>query len=511
MLRPTSSPPIRPTAPIELTGTAARWTARADVPDHVIDALRSIGPIAVDDLTTAECSRDWWPLALHWSLEGQVPARAGVVCRPATAEQVAQIAATCAAGPVPLTVAGGRSGVSGASVPCFGGVVLDITGLSGVVGVDSDSGVVEVMAGTFGPDLESALAPRGLSVGHFPQSFELATVGGWVACRGAGQYSTRYGKIEDMVVGLEVVLADGRVVRTGGAPAAAVGPDLNQLFVGSEGTLGIITRVWLRTHPTPPAERRAAYTFATFADGLDACRRVLRAGATPAVMRLYDAVESMGSGRGGDGTRCTLLVLDEGREPIVGATMAMVATACAGEGGDRPDGGGGRPADEALVAAWLEHRNDTSALQGLTRKGYVVDTMEVAASWSALPSLADYVRAALLTAPHATMASCHLSHSYSDGACLYFTFLAKPPPDQIESTYVALWDIGQRAVFDNGGNLSHHHGVGLNRARFVPEALGGGLDVLAAIKAALDPAGILNPGKLGLASAFGPDPWPQHQ
>src|SRR5690606_31156199 len=127
----------------------------------------------------------------------------------------------------------------------------------------------------FGPDLERVIgAEHGLTVGHFPQSFELATVGGWVACRGAGQHSTRYGKIEDMVVGLEVVLADGRVVRTGGAPAAAVGPDLNQLFVGSEGTLGVITRVWLRAHPTPPAQRRATYWFDSLGDGFEACRRI---------------------------------------------------------------------------------------------------------------------------------------------------------------------------------------------------------------------------------------------
>src|SRR5690606_8617965 len=147
---------------------------------------------------------------------------------------------------VPLTAAGGRSGVCGASVPVHGGVLLDMTALRGVGAVDAVSGIVEVAAGTFGPGLEHELrTDHGLTVGHFPQSFDLATVGGWVACRGAGQYSTRYGKIDRMVAGLEVVLADGRVIRTGGAPAAATGPDLNQLFVGSEGTLGVITRVWL--------------------------------------------------------------------------------------------------------------------------------------------------------------------------------------------------------------------------------------------------------------------------
>ena len=122
-----------------------------------------------------------------------------------------------------------------------------------------------------GPDLESAInSVNGLTVGHFPQSFDLATVGGWVASRGAGQYSTRYGKIEEMVVGLEVVLADGTVMRTGGAPAAAAGPDLTELIVGSEGTLGVITNVWLKAHPLAPAERRAAYIFPSFKDGIEA-------------------------------------------------------------------------------------------------------------------------------------------------------------------------------------------------------------------------------------------------
>lgn len=507
-MTPPAPPPHLPpltSQPIELTGTAARWQGAVEVPTHVVAILRSIAPVSEDAVTTAEYSRDWWPVALHWSLAGQVPARASVVCHPTTTEQVAAIASTCNDHVVPLTVAAGRSGVSGASVPVFGGAVLDITGLHGVIGIDAVSGVAEVRPGTFGADLERVLAGHGLSVGHFPQSFDLATVGGWVACRGAGQYSTRYGKIEDMVVGLEVVLADGQVVRTGGAPAAAVGPDLNHLFIGSEGTLGIITTVWLRSHQTPSAERRAAYTFASFADGVEACRRVLRAGATPAVMRLYDPTESTGAGRGGDGTRCTLLVLDEGDERIVEAMMSVVTDSCLGGSHS------GRPADPSLVATWLEHRNDTAALQGLTRKGYVVDTMEIAAPWSALHELFESVREALLGVPHTTMASCHLSHSYPDGACLYFTFLANPPPDQIESTYVSLWDAGQRAVLHGGGNLSHHHGVGINRSRFVSEALGGGLDVLRSIKAVLDPAGILNPGKLGLESPFGRSPWPVAQ
>ncbi len=490
-----------PTPPIELAGAATRWGHQIDVPVDVLHTLSSIAPTTTevaDPARVADASRDWWPLAMHWALAGEVPNRASVVVRPESVAAVAGVVRTCATAGVPVTAAGGRSGVSGGSVPAHGGVLLDLTGLGGLGEVDERSGLVEVLAGTFGPDLERKLRrDHRLSVGHYPQSFDLATVGGWVACRGAGQYSTRYGKIEDLVAGLEVVLADGSTVRTGGAPAAASGPDLTQLFVGSEGTLGIITRVWLRAHPVPPAERRAAYSFASFGAGIEACRQILRRGATPAVLRLYDEVESA-RGHGGDGRRSVLLVLDEGDPALVAATMAIVAECCTAA----------ETASDELVAAWLEHRNDTSALQALTRKGFVVDTMEIAAPWSQLDELVDAVVGALSAVPHARAASCHLSHSYLDGACLYFTFAATPPAHDVESTYVALWDAGQRAVLAHGGNLSHHHGVGINRGRFVREALGPAYDVLVAVKHALDPAGILNPGKLGLPSPFGSAPWP---
>ncbi len=488
-----------PTAPIELTGSDSRLTATTRQPgDQLVAHLKGICETITSPAATAEASRDWWPLAMHWSLAGSVPQRAGAVCRPSTAEEVAAVLAACSAEGVPVTAVAGRSGVSGASVPVFGGVVLDLTAMQGIIDIDAESGVVEVWAGTFGPELETELRQRcAMTVGHFPQSFDIATVGGWVACRGAGQYSTRYGKIDEMVVGLEVVLADGTVIRTGHGPAAAMGPDLTHLFLGSEGTLGIVTRVWLRAHPVPTHERRAAYTFADFETGIEACRLILRRGATPAVLRLYDAIETQRS-HGGDGSQCVLLVLDEGDIGLVEATLGVVEDECANAS----------PASDDLVERWLVHRNDTNALQALTRKGFVVDTMEIAAPWSRLATIFSEACAALLAVPHARAASCHLSHSYLDGACLYFTFAATPPPDQIEATYVAMWDAGQRAVLAAGGNLSHHHGIGLNRSRFMAESMGSSLDVLQAVKDALDPAGILNPGKLGLSSPFGEVDWP---
>jgi len=484
-------------------------SARVDVDDALAGRLSEVcdSVSALDD-DRAEAGRDWWPLAIGWAAAGAVPSRPALVARPTDTAQVSAVLALCDAARVPVTAAGGRSGVCGASVPLFGGVALDLCGLSGIGDVDDTSLVADLRAGTFGPDVESGLRDgHGLTLGHWPQSMDLSTVGGWLACRGAGQYSNRYGKIEDMVLGLEVVLADGSIVHTGGrGPRSATGPDLTQLFVGSEGTLGVITEGRFRVHPVPGGEGRRAFGFATFADGLDACRRILRRGATPAVLRLYDATES---GRSFDQPATNVLVvLDEADPAVVGATLDVVDQECASA----------VTLDVGHVDRWLTHRNDVSALAPLWRSGVVVDTVEVSARWSALPGLYVAVLDALADVPGTLVASSHQSHAYTDGACLYFTFAGRPPEDVVGDPavrdawigdyYRRAWDEVTRATVSAGGAISHHHGIGLNRGRFLADSLGPAFAVLAGVKDALDPHGILNPGKLGLASPYGPVPWP---
>jgi FAD/FMN-containing dehydrogenase len=194
---------------------------------------------------------------------------------------------------LPLTVSAGRSNVTGAALPVRGGIVLDVCDLNQLLSFDPDSQIVEVEAGMFGDIFEQTIQQEyGMTMGHWPSSFGISTVGGWVACRGAGQLSTRYGKIEDMVYGMDVVLADGRLITVGGAPRSATGPDIQQLFIGSEGTLGVIVRVRLKLHRLPEYGRAIATGFASFADGLEACRQILQHGATPAALRLHDNLES---------------------------------------------------------------------------------------------------------------------------------------------------------------------------------------------------------------------------
>ena len=228
-------------------------------------------------------------------------------------------------------------------------------------------------------------------------------------------------------------------------------------------------------------------------------RRTIQRGADVAVLRLYDAVEAQRSYET-DGSTHLLLAYDEGEPTLVDARLGLLA--------EEAELAGATELDAAFVDRWFEHRNEVSALEALISRGYVVDTMEVAGPWAALPGIFEAAIAAISAVPGTLAASCHQSHSYQTGGCLYFTFAGQVAPEERDAYYVAAWDAGTRAVLEHGGALSHHHGIGLNRARFVPDALGDAFPTLVALKAALDPTGILNPGKLGLPSPFGEVGWP---
>ncbi len=480
-----------------------------DLPQGFVDHLKNVCEVVdTSDKARAAAGVDWWPLGAMWMLnedddQRRLPSLPGAVVRPSSAAEVAAVLKLCSEHNVPVTPAAGRSGVCGAALPLYGGVALDLCALSGIVEVDVLSGLVDVRAGTFGDAFEAELrASHNLTLGHWPQSMALSTVGGWLACRSAGQFSTRYGKIEDMVVGLKIAMADGSLIHTGGWPRAAVGPDLTQLFVGSEGTLGVITQAQLRCHPLPKGEARSAYGFANFEAGIDACRRILQRGATPAVLRLYDPIESARSYNVEN--KAVLLVMDESDPALVEATMAIVSDECVSAAAEQ--------LDVTLVEQWMGHRNDVSALGALLTKGWVVDTMEVSGPWSILPGLYRAMIDSLNTVEGMANASAHLSHSYLDGACLYVTFAALPSQSPNggarEHCYLDAWNAATRVVQASGASLSHHHGVGINRHRFMADALGPALSVLNNIKSALDPNGVLNPGKLGGLSRFGELDWP---
>ena len=492
------------TVPAELDADAAgRPTRFSDLnsypalDDRLLKRLtEACASVDTGDAARVRAGRDWWPMSVVWAAAGNNPSLPAAVVRPSDTSEVSAVLRVCNDARVPVVPVAGRSGVCGGSIPVFGGVSIDLTAMTGITAVDDTSLLVDVRAGTNGETFESELrSAHGLTAGHWPQSIALSTVGGWVACRGAGQYSTRYGKVEDMVAGLEVVLANGTVVHTGGrAPRSATGPDLTQLFVGSEGTLGVITGARFKTHPAPEAERRAVYGFASFESGLEACRLVMRRGATPAVLRLFDVAESHRTFEA-EGV-AVLVVIDEGDASLVDAVMTVVDDVATDS-----RFAASRMSD-TIAARWLEHRNNVPPVESLVRAGIVGETVEIAGSWAALPRIYEDAIRALNELDGTLAASARQSHAYVDGACLYFTFAGRPD-DGLERYYRRCVDAIVGSTARHGGSISHHHGVGINRVPYIRDELGSAHGVLSAIKSALDPNGIMNPGKLGLDSPFG--------
>jgi len=482
--------------PASLQGTVVT------VPPGALDELRAASvAVHTDRDEVIRRTRDWWAGTSIGETDGEPATPEAVVVEAADEGQVARIVRICRSHGIPVTASAGRSNVLGAALPVFGGVVLDVCRLNRITGFDAESMIVEVQAGMFGDLFEKELQDtHGATTGHWPSAFAISTVGGWVACRGAGQLSTRYGKIEDMVVGLDVVLPDGSTATFGSYPRAATGPDLRQLFIGSEGTLGVITRVRLRTHRLPSYAVGVAFGFDTFAAGLNACREILQRGATPAVLRLYDEQESGVHFDRPDTS--LLLVADEGDPVLVDATMAVVREVCGYLASEALDG-------DATLARWLDERMVTGkSADGFVRgPGFVADTCEIAAAWSALPKIYEEVVAAIEAVPGTLRASAHQSHAYSDGACIYFSLRGDVERSRRREWYRAAWDAANEVLLRHGAAISHHHGCGLVRGPYLPAALGSGFTTLVAIKDAIDPTGIMNPGKLGLPSRFGESPW----
>ncbi len=458
---------------------------RADLSD-------AIGRQQVDwgDQTLGEHAHDTWPLSLLRLHQGRLADRPKCVVWPESAEQVAEVLSYANRERVPVVPFGAGSGVCGGVRPTRESIVVDLRRMNQLVDLNEAALIAGVQPGMMGDRFEAALNRRGFSMGHFPQSIEVSTVGGWVATRASGQYSTRYGSIENMLIGLEVVLPDGRIINIKRAPRRSAGPDLLHLFLGSEGTLGIMTQLALRIFPLPESRKLLCFSFADFDAGLEAIRTIVRVGWKPPVLRLYDAFETrlhFGQWASDDG--CFLLIVTEGPATLTAVESDACREACAALGGE--------PVGEQPVQHWLAQRNNVPTLMSFIEKGYVLDTIEVATGWDRIHDLYREVTAAVGEVKDLILVSGHSSHSYPQGANIYFTFVAKPQEaGEAEATYLACWKQAMEATLRCGGTIAHHHGVGRVRAPWMSAEHGEGLAVLRAVKQALDPNGIMNPGVL---------------
>ncbi len=468
----------------------------------LLDELRGVvGTVQDAPEHLGTYAHDWWPRLLMQRRAGADLPAPEVAVAPTSRDELVDLVTWAHANRVALVPFGAGTGVCGGAAPVAGAITVDLKRLNRILDLDEESGTVTVEPGVLAQSLEDHLAHRGWTLGHFPSSIHCSTMGGFLAIRSAGQASTGYGKLEDMVLGLEVVLPDGRVFEARDVPSSAAGPDLKRLFLGAEGTLGIITRATLHVRPQPQVTRDRGFLVPDFATGLRAIRDVLRAGVAPPVVRLYDETDTAVV-FGGQGIEvpdgCLLITGCEGREDVATFTESVVGEVMAAAGAEDL---GREPGEN-----WRAHRHSMSYRfaeyfrpGGTFGDALALDTMEVAATWRRLPDVYAAVRAAL--SEHMDLVLAHVSHAYPAGACIYFTLGAANEGDEEAALrrYDAAWQAGQRAALDAGGTGSHHHGVGLLRAPYLVDELGEvGLDVLRAVKHALDPLGLANPGKLGL-------------
>ncbi|MGM0574543.1 MAG: FAD-binding oxidoreductase [Myxococcota bacterium] len=495
-------------------------------------------------------SGDFWPKLQIWKM-GQDVERYPPDCVvwPETEGEVAGVLRFCADQHIPVVPYGGGSGVCGGTLPVHGGVVVDLKRMRRVTHVDEASLTVTAEGGILGSHLEERLNAAGTTLGHFPSSIMCSTLGGWLATRSGGQFSSRYGKIEDMVLSLRVVLPDGSILDTADRDQGE--PDWTQLVVGTEGTLGLITSATMKVHALPEARHLRGYKFHHMRDAMKGMRMVMQAGLRPMVLRLYDPFDSMiALGKEGGGpdpdeeeaklgmfkragewltghpvslpgeefTRkagreigrkalaaalslptmvnavahavpspCLLIIGFEGPEESVQRQAWRARQLLAEEGGVDAGAGPGE--------AWLDKRYKVSfKASRIYQAGGFVDTMEVATTWDRLETLFEAVRRAV--SPYAFVMA-HFSHAYRDGCSIYFTFAGfRRQPQRAEALYDRIWRTALEAAQRAGGVASHHHGVGLLKKHAMVDEHGEMLRVWRAMKEVVDPDGIMNPGKL---------------
>lgn len=478
-----------------------------------LDALRAIvGPahLTTDDDQRAPRARGKSSLdLLEWraGADHEISAPDAVLA-PGTDEEVLRVLQYCTEQNIAVVPFGGGTSVVAGLTPftedsghSYRGVIsLDLVRFDTLSDVDPVSGLATFGAGLSGPAAELKLAEHGLQIGHYPQSFPYATIGGYAVTRSSGQNSAGYGRFDDMIREMTIVTPVGVLTVGHASPASAAGPDLRQLIMGSEGAFGVVTGVRLRVHPIPQVKRYEAFTFPDFVTGAAAVRTVRQTGAGPTVIRLSDEIESSINLSSGDKAGeesappgCMCITMYEGtaehaasRHEETRSLLLSLGATSVGEGPAR---------------AWEQGRFNAPVLRdSLLDAGALCETLETATDWANVPRLKKAVGEALATSLNTsgTMAliMCHISHVYAEGCSLYFTVVAAQQGDPVAQWRAAKTAV-TRALSDNGGTITHHHAVGNDHRPFMEAEIGQlGVELLRTVKSRLDPAGIMNPGTL---------------
>lgn len=431
---------------------------------------------------------------------GDLAGAPDLVLLPGSHEEVLELLRLCSGRGIAVVPFGGGTSVVGGLEPeasSFSGLVsLDLRRMNALLSVDEVSRLAVLEPGLRAPQAEALLLECGYTLGHFPQSFEYATLGGFAATRSSGQASAGYGRFDELVLSLRAATPSG-TLNAGRAPKSAAGPDLRQLLLGSEGAFGVITSLTLQLRPAPERRLYEGWRVSSFAAGLEVVRRLAQDGPLPTVLRMSDETETalnlarpseLGTGAGG----CLAIVGYEGSAESVESTRAGAERVLLDAGGERVAEAG---------ESWERERYRGPYLRdALLEAGALVETLETVAFWSTLPrvyeAVTSAVRDSLAQQGTAPVVLCHISHVYPSGASLYFTIASAQAEDPVSQWRTAK-AAASEAILVAGGSITHHHGVGTDHGPWYQREVGSlGLRALRAVKAELDPAGIMNPGVL---------------
>lgn len=468
---------------------------------QLADALSAIvgaeNIVSQNEARKKYASDQWW-YAIAASGAGQPISRPDVAVTPTTPEQVAEVVRLANRLKVPITPWGGGSGVQGAANADQGGIILDLRKLNRVRAIDHKSLTCMVEAGKICRDFEAELNADGLSFTHYPASTEWATVGGSIAARGSGVLSTKYGKIEDHILNLEFVTPTGDLVTTPSVPRHAVGPELTQLLVGAEGTLGIITAANVKLHPLPKKRVFGAVAFANLGDGIEAGRRIMTSGLKPPVMRLYDAdaaSHSLARAVETPLTETTLVLMFDGEFPDLVELEAKTALNICQELN-------GKLLPASVGEIWWERRYVFYYPPYAPELPSIWGTVDVVADFEHIEAVYHETTKAIrgvVPAEFNLSLTTHFSHWYEWGSMIYARMKIPTGPSDLaeaKELHDAVFRAGVEAALKAGAVMNDHHGVGMRLAPYMPAQYGVGFDALKRIKQALDPNNILCPGKL---------------
>ncbi|MFD5632975.1 FAD-binding oxidoreductase [Streptomyces sp. NPDC127077] len=491
----------RDTAPHALEEITVPEPPPAPVLDALADAVGGAEQVRTDAETRIRHTRGKSTPDLLKIRAGDAGDAPAAVVLPATHDEVLAVLRVCAEhGLAVVPFGGGTSVVGGLAPERSAFVALDLRRMNAMLGIDPVSRTATLQPGLRAPDAEALLAEYGFTLGHFPQSYEWATIGGFAAARSSGQASAGYGRFDEMVLGLTLATPEG-TLDTGRAPRSAAGPDLRQLVLGSEGAFGVITSVTVRIKPLPRTRVYEGWRFASFEEGATALRRLAQDGPRPTVLRLSDETETfvglaqpdaIGSADAAT-AGCTAIAGYEGTEEETARRREEAAVVLRAAGGTYL---GAEPGER-----WAHGRYSAPYLRdALLDAGAFAETLETATFWSRVPELYAAVRTALTETLSAAgtppLVMCHISHVYENGASLYFTVVSAQGEDAV-AHWAPAKEAANEAVLSAGGTISHHHGVGTDhRDWYLREAGPLGVEALRAVKERLDPEGVLNPGIL---------------